>query len=187
MQYETTVNQNYPPKSNNGFSIIELLATVALVSFLFSVAIPSVSSLSQKDRATNAANTLVATLNAARGEAITRNMRLTVCQSENRTECGTGGWDKGWILFTDAGVPGEVDIDDKILHFSEPLFDDMRLSSNRFESYISFYSDGTSNDTGSFQLCNINDQDSVTSICISKTGRMTLNDGACRGQKISCL
>jgi hypothetical protein len=84
-------------------------------------------------------------------------------------------------------VPGEVDEDDTVLHFSEPLPEDIRLTSNQFNQYISFFSDGTSNDSGSFDLCNKVSKSSVKSICVSATGRTTISEGACRGKEVSCI
>jgi type IV fimbrial biogenesis protein FimT len=192
MKYEVKKAHDYsqarnPRKTLNGYTLIELLVTMAIGSVLLSVVTPGISALNQKDRQTAVVNSFVATLNAARSEAINRNARMTVCQSDNGYECGTAGWDKGWVVFTDSGVPGEVDEGDTVLHFSEPLPDDIRLSSSKFNTYISYFSDGTSNDSGSFELCNSRDQSAVKSICISAAGRTTIGTEECRGEEVSCL
>ena len=187
MQYDMKVIHNFSRKAGNGYTLIELLATLAIGTFLLSVAVPSISALNQTDRQTDVANTFIATLNTARSEAINRNARLSVCQSENGYECGTSGWDKGWLLFTDSGVPGEVDEDDTVLHFSESLPDDIHLTSTNFENYISYFSDGTTNDSGSFKLCNSSNQSSAKNICVSYAGRPTISAKACRGEEVTCL
>ena len=187
MQYEMKVDYNYSRKARNGYTLIELLTTMALGSFLLSVVAPGISTLNEKGRQTSAANSFVATLNVARNDAINRNARLTVCQSDNGYECGIGDWDKGWILFIDSSVPGEVDEEDTVLHFSEPLPDDIRLTSTNFNNYISYFSDGTSNNSGSFDLCNSTDHSFVKSICISATGNAIISAEACRGEEVTCL
>jgi len=187
MQYEQNLDYNHFRKASSGFTLIEILAAMATGIFLLSVAVPGISAINNDNSRSSATNALVATLNVARNEAITRNARLSVCQSDNGSTCGTSGWHKGWILFTDSGVAGEVDEDDAVLHFSESLPDEIHLTSNAFNNYISFLSDGTSNDSGSFKLCNSSDTDSVRSICVSAVGRTSISEKSCRGEEVTCL
>jgi hypothetical protein len=91
------------------------------------------------------------------------------------------------MLFVDAGVPGEVEQDDTVLHFSEPVPDDIQLTSASFNNYISYFSDGTTNNSGSFEFCNTGDDSAVQSICISMTGRVITGAEECRVEEVTCL
>ena len=101
---------------NSGFTLLELMVTLAVAAILATIAIPSFWNLIQSNRATTEANELVSALHLARSEAIKRGTRVSLCPSSNQTTC-TGGtnWSQGWIVFLDtaandgsAAVVGEV-------------------------------------------------------------------------------
>jgi type IV fimbrial biogenesis protein FimT len=103
-------------KQDSGFTLIELMVTLAVAAILATVAIPSFWNIIQSNRATTEANELVTALHFARSEAIKRGARISLCPSTNQTGC-TGGadWSNGWIIFLDtaandgsAAVVGEV-------------------------------------------------------------------------------
>jgi len=79
-----------------GFTLIELLVTVALAAVLMMVAVPSFTSFTRNSQLTSFTNTLLAGINAARGEAMKRGMYAMVVPAN-----GTS-WDSGWIVFIDA-------------------------------------------------------------------------------------
>ena len=87
---------------HTGFTLIELMVVLSIAAILISVAIPGFRSLIQNNRLATQANELTGTMNFARGEAIKRGQRVTVCVSTNQTAC-TGGtaWAGGWIACAD--------------------------------------------------------------------------------------
>jgi len=170
-----------------GFTLIELMTTMAAGLFMLTMVVPGLSNINQNSRQTSAANSLLATLNAARDQAIQRDARLSVCQSDNGVSCGDGGWHLGWILFTDGKVPGKVDKDDVILYKAPPLPDDLRLTSASFMHFISYFSDGTSNASGSFEFSNAKNGQNTNSLSVSVTGRATIETDACNKKPVSCL
>jgi len=170
----------------SGFTLIELMTTLAAGLFMLTMVVPGISGLKQNSRQTSAANSLLATLNAARDQAIQRDARLSVCQSANGTMCSNSGWEKGWILFSDGGVPGKVDKDDTILYKAPPLPDDMRLTSTDFKYYISYFSDGTSNTSGRFDFSNAKNNRPISSLYVSSTGRAAIDTEACHKKPTTC-
>lgn len=81
-----------------GFTLIELMVTIAIVAILLGIAVPSFNSIVLNMKLTSYANDLVASTLLARSEAIKRNAVVSLCVSSNGTSCGTGGWEQGWIV-----------------------------------------------------------------------------------------
>jgi len=95
-------------KKIRGFTIIELMVTVAIGAVLVAVAIPSFDPFIKKSRMTAATNELVSALHIARNEAIKSRTVTCVCPSTVDTAnlaCDViNDWESGWIVFTEAGA-----------------------------------------------------------------------------------
>ena len=89
-----------------GFTIIELMITVAMASILLAIAVPSFNQMVVSGRLTAQSNEMVAAISLARSEAIKRNANVTLCRAaDNSTACvtATGAW-RNWIIRTTAGT-----------------------------------------------------------------------------------
>ncbi len=76
-------------KNNHGFTLIELIVTLAVLSVLLALGMPQFSSTTANSRLTSAINTLSGDLAFARTEAIKRGAPVTVTGSSN---WATSGW-----------------------------------------------------------------------------------------------
>lgn len=81
-----------------GFSVIELLVVVAIAAIVMAIAVPSFSSMLQKNRLSSAASALQVSLTLARSEAIKRGIDSKVTVAANST---AGAWINGWTVFLD--------------------------------------------------------------------------------------
>ena len=91
---------------SGGFSLLELMITVAVAAILMALAVPSFTSLINNNRLTSGSNALVTAMHHARSEAVRRNARVTLCASADGATCaGTGNW-QGWVTLVTTG--GEV-------------------------------------------------------------------------------
>lgn len=106
-----------------GFTLIELVITVAIVGILAGIVAPNLSSFIQNSRLTSQLNTLLASVHMARAEASTRRSIVTMCASTNGTNCNTSEWENGWIVFTDNNNSGNAVMDgaDELIRYQEPL------------------------------------------------------------------
>lgn len=83
----------------HGFTLIELMITLAIAAILMMVAVPSFIAFQRNAELTSAANTMLGALNTARTEAMKRNRNAIMAPT------GTG-WSSGWQVFIDTDRDG---------------------------------------------------------------------------------
>ena len=96
MDYNIHMNRN-----NYGFTLIELIVTLAVVSIVLVTGIPALNSMSINNRLSAQNNNILGSLNLARSEAIKRGRVTTICASSDSATCDTTEWKSGWIVFLD--------------------------------------------------------------------------------------
>lgn len=85
-----------------GFTLIELMVTLAVLAIVFAIAAPSFTTMINNNRSAALGEELVTALNYARSEAVKRGSRVSVCASSDGATCsGAATWIQGWIVFTD--------------------------------------------------------------------------------------
>lgn len=100
-------------RAQQGFTLIELMVTVAVLGIVVGLAVPGFQSAVNGNRLAGASNELIATMQVARMEAIRRNRRVAVCTSANANAgdgatCATSNID-GVIAYIDASPHGDFD------------------------------------------------------------------------------
>ena len=89
-------------KRNSGFTLTELIVTIAIVAILMAFAIPNFRTLIQNYTQSTQANNLVFALNYARSEAVKQDARINICASPDGATCSAGAtnWAIGWMVFS---------------------------------------------------------------------------------------
>jgi type IV fimbrial biogenesis protein FimT len=89
-----------------GFTLIELIVTVAILAVLVGFASLGMQSLVSNYRVTNLTNAFSSALSYTRSEALNRNGCVTMCITADPTapnpSCtnGSSDWNHGWIIFS---------------------------------------------------------------------------------------
>lgn len=96
--------KNIPRREASGFTLLELMVTLAVAAILIGIAVPSLSDATLTGKLSASANDLVAGVAMGRSEAIKRNSVTSLCVSSNGSSCGSGGWDQGWIVISGSTV-----------------------------------------------------------------------------------
>jgi len=167
-------------KKNSGFTLLELMATVALVGIVTAIAIPSMTTFAQNDRLTTNINTMVGHLAYARSEAVKRSQQVSLCISSNSTGCTGTSWEEGWILYIDANGDGSFSEDipsgEVILSVKQQLDGGNTLTPTNFTDQVTYDYRGFTTSTGSFLLCDNRSGDFGKTITITTTGRVRFED-----------
>lgn len=83
-------------RSATGFTLIELMITLAIGAVLMMVAAPSFVGFQRNSEMTSITNSLLAAANAARAEAMKTGMNAFVVPTGNGSS-----WSAGWVVFVD--------------------------------------------------------------------------------------
>lgn len=154
-----------------GFTLIELLTVLTISAILVAMAIPSFVWINARTRAANASNSLLASFELARSEAIRRNMQVSVCRVEDpsiaQPVCSSAAfngipgndWGTGWVVFAktsgglllgafETGGPGGDDTVLRVEQFVVPAVTRSILESSAAPQFYSFRGDGMSLGSG---------------------------------------
>ena len=161
----------------SGFSLVELMITLAIAVILLAVAVPSYQSLILDGRQNAIANELVLALTYAKSEAVKRGIvRVTVCSRATNTTCSdTTTWDNGWLVFVDNNANGTVDGADLVLQVYPALPGGSTLRAAA-RPRVTFRSTGSSagfNDT--LRLCDTRGTAKARGIVLSAQGRVKID------------
>ncbi|MEM1113487.1 MAG: GspH/FimT family pseudopilin [Pseudomonadota bacterium] len=91
-----------------GFTLIELLVALAVLAIVTLWVLPGAARTLDSLRLELTAGSFLATLQRARGEAISRGVAVTLCPASQGEQC-TERYTNGWILFTDIDRDGRYD------------------------------------------------------------------------------
>ncbi|MES1930385.1 type-4 fimbrial pilin related signal peptide protein [Salinisphaera dokdonensis CL-ES53] len=156
-----------------GFTLLELLVTIAVAAILLAIAIPSYRSVVQRNAMAATVNDLVGDLNYARSQAVTRGQRVYVCKSSGNSACNAGGdWSQGWLVYVpdpDSTTPTRANT----LRVRGALEGQITISGNNNVDSVAFFDPNgfAMGSIGTF-TANADSTAQQTEIVISGTGRI---------------
>ncbi len=183
--------------TKSGFSLLELLVTIAMVAALFSIAMPSYDDFIKRYKIKAEVNKWLLALNFARQTAITSGNIITLCPSSNKLSCGAS-WREGAIVFVDLNKNHIKDPNEILLHTFDSSFANQQVSWRAFQNrnYLQFQQNGfTWAQNGTFRICvAASTLQYNRALIVTRSGRIRLStdvngDGFhqdSKGAKISC-
>jgi type IV fimbrial biogenesis protein FimT len=119
-----------------GFTLLELLITLTIITLLMTIGVPSFSAQIQNTRLKTAALNLRDALEFTRSKAVFSNARTTI---KNK-----GEWVDGWEIFTDTNGNGIKDENEQLLSVGNSI-KEIRITPNQpLKRYVSFVGSGES-------------------------------------------
>lgn len=174
-----------------GFTLIELMIAIGLVGLLLSMAVPALDSFVSNARQTGAINDFVSSMHIARSTAITTNLRVTLCASNDGSNCNSDTWTDGWLVFTDRDSDQNVDGDDRIVA-SNGAVENLDISSAEFADFLMYRPNGrvmnasVNGNSGQFTVCDRRGADRAKVMIVDLSGRPRLSKYLADGSAPVC-
>ncbi|HEB55106.1 MAG TPA: prepilin-type N-terminal cleavage/methylation domain-containing protein [Gammaproteobacteria bacterium] len=144
-------------KHSYGLTLIELMVTLAVFAIVTVLAFPGFKLYQQNSNRVSQINSMVASFNLARSEAVKRNLPVVVCASADQASCtGANNWTTGWISFVDSNSNGVLDGGEPLIYAHGRLSGANLILGdvdNNGTDRIIFRANGTSNTAATFMRC----------------------------------
>jgi type IV fimbrial biogenesis protein FimT len=174
-------------RTDAGFTVLELLTTLAVLTILVSIAVPGFTSMIRHDRAAATINGLHTSLNYARQAAIVRNSYVAVCKSDDGVSCNNAlsDWNSGWLIFDnlDRDSTVQVDAGEPILRVHGPVRSQTPIVSNR--NSFTFRPMELRSVNGTFRYCS-EDGRNDRALIVNVMGRIRISDTPNADTTLTC-
>lgn len=175
-----------------GLTLTELLTALSVIAISLSMVGTSYDSVVSNNRRATSINQLVSTMHAARSEAITRNVQVTLCPSSDGETCADGAdWSAGWVSFTDVDRDRVPNGDDVILGRS-PGAPRLTIASDEFPAFLVYrpsgrvMADTPDEDTGQFTFCDHRGATFARVVIIDSSGQPALSEAQADASAPTC-
>lgn len=164
------------PTPLKGFTVIELIIALSMLSILTAYAIPNYRTFKLNKSMTAEINRLVATINYARNKSIMLQEHVILCASESLISCdGNSQWHGGWMVFVDYDRNREYDGTDLMLQNEINMTRGLEAKASHFRPKIRFDQTGFAPGTNlTIRFCDQRGKEHGKAIVISNVGRPRL-------------
>jgi type IV fimbrial biogenesis protein FimT len=174
---KSIMNKTNARKQQSGFTVVELMITLATAAILLSTAVPSFSAVVDKNQISAATDQLYVSLNAARSEALKRRSSVRVCPSADSTTCrDDGDWSDGWLIFEDVNANNAPDAAE-IIRLVDGLEGEIDMqASTALSGFVQFQPTGAAigsgGNSGEFRFCHADSSAFSRLVDVSPSGRV---------------
>ena len=172
---------------DSGFTLLEILATLAIVALLATLASPSFQETLLNASRTQVLNALIRSLHLARAESLRSGRDAVVCPVDQDGRCvgRAENWAGGWRVFVSAAGsdPSVFDPADRLLLAQNPT-QAGQLQSNRNAFVYRPFNRRSTN--GTLVYCDRRGERSARTVIVSHTGRPRISDHTVGGDVLRC-
>lgn len=131
--------------------MIELMVGLSILAISLTIGIPSMQKLIADNRLITATNSLVASLNLARSEAVKQGVNATICTSNDQSSCTASAWGAGWLVWVDTDNDGSLDAPGEIVRVAEARKGTIAVTAA--STTLLFDATGFSSTPGTMKVC----------------------------------
>lgn len=169
-----------------GYSLLELLLTLAIVAAVLTVGVPSFSGILANARLRTETDSLFHAIHLARKESIVQRRVVTLCPTRDELTCsGESDWSGAWMMFVneDRDWPAVRDPDEPVLrvHVVDPA---VRITANRRSFSLRTANLRATN--GTLVFCDRSKRAKSRALVVSYTGRPRVAYADRRGRSYAC-
>jgi type IV fimbrial biogenesis protein FimT len=154
--------------TQTGFTLIEMIVTVALAAILLTMGVPSFSAMLKNNRITTQTNQFVTAMNFARSEAIKRGVSISVVAANDDDD--NNEWGPGWSV---------IDNNDNVLRVFPALDGDTTLESAADTGIFQYARSGRVSAADTLTMCDDREGETGRSISIAASGRVDTSNTVC--------
>ena len=160
-------------RRNAGFTLIEMVAAMSVVSILAGIAIPAVQDAAEAARSGAAKGTLVESWMTSVAHAANTGSEVVLCPGNAGGCLGGIDWSQGWIAFADIDGDRVRSPNETLLKQAEPLGGKVHLRSTAGRTRMVFQPNGGNAGSNiTWTLCDGRGPESATTIVVANTGRL---------------
>ena len=169
-----------------GFSLLELLLTIAVAAIILTLGLPSLGALKARNAQRVELDALFHAVHHARKASIMRKQVVSLCPSRDGTTCSPGrDWSGGFLVFvnSDRDEPPELDAGEVLLH-QHLAGRSVKITANRrgFTLRATFLRATN----GTLVVCDRAGRIAPRALVISYTGRPRVAERTPRGAAYAC-
>jgi type IV fimbrial biogenesis protein FimT len=172
--------------AHGGYSLYELIMTLALVGLILTLGLPSFGSLVADKRLRVETDALFHAIHLARKSSIVRRRVVSLCPSGDGRSCNPGyDWSEGWLVFAnvDRDDPPQVDENEPVIS-RHSVGDTVHILANR--RGFTLRSTELRATNGTLVVCDRTGRATPRALVVSYTGRPRVTRSDSRGNDYRC-